>query len=154
MNKKMFCDLVQSIIKEVRIEYNLTQEMMSNTIGISKKTLVQIEKMRNSLKWTEAVAFISIFKDSSLIIEKFGTDTSEIIQAIALQKAPIRHFITLGGELWWNDKLTENGFVIQQHKLSKHYRILDQDNFRIYFSYSYNDTLNTFNKYLGKLKNK
>lgn len=154
MNKKIFCELIQANMKEIRTEYSLTQEVMATTIGISKKTLVQLEKKRIDLKWTEAVAVVSIFNDSSLLIEKLGGDSSEIIQAIALQKAPTRQFITLGGEVWWEEIDVKNGFVMQQHKLSKHYRILDQDNFRIYFSFSYKDTFKAFNKYSGKINSK
>lgn len=147
MNKTIFCELIQTIIKDIRIEYGLTQENMANTIGISKKTLVQIEKNRINLKWTEAVTLISIFQDSSLLKEKLGSDSLEIIQALALQKVPRRQFSTLGGEVWWVDKLQENNYKIQKHKLSKHYRILDHHNFRVFFSLSYKDTLKRFKEY-------
>ena len=150
MNKMVFCELVQTIIKDVRIEFGLTQENMANTIGISKKTLVQIEKDRINLKWAEAVTFISIFQDSHFLIDKLGSDSLEIIQALALQKTSKRQFITLGGEIWWDNKLQEDGYTIQKHKLSTHYRILDHDNFRVFFSFSYKDTLKVFEEYLGK----
>ena len=154
MNKMIFCELVQSLIKDVRHEYNLTQEEMANTIGISKKTLVQIEKERIKLKWAEAVTFISIFTDSPIILKKLGSDSAEIIQAISIQKVPSRQFITLGGEIWWKDVKNENGFTLQQHNLSTHYRILDRDNFRLYFSFSYKDTLKMFQDYVGRARNK
>ncbi len=152
MNKREFCDLIQTIIKEVRVEYDFTQEQMAYTLGLSKKTLVQIEKSRSKLGWAEAVTFCTIFEDSEILIQNVGSESKEIIQVLSLQKQPIRHFITMGGEIWWKNKEEHNGFVVQQHKLSKHYRILDHENYRVYFSLSYKDTMEAFKKYTGKMK--
>lgn len=44
MDRQSFTDLIQTKFKMVRIEAGYTQDTMAQTIGLSKKTLVQIEK--------------------------------------------------------------------------------------------------------------
>ena len=57
MTKKEFAATLDSALKAVRKEYGFTQEKMAAVLGISKKTLVEIEKGRSSLGWTGAAAF-------------------------------------------------------------------------------------------------
>lgn len=44
MDRQNFTELIQSKFKMVRIEAGYTQDTMAQTVGLSKKTLVQIEK--------------------------------------------------------------------------------------------------------------
>lgn len=44
MDRQSFTDLIQTKFKMVRIEAGYTQDTMAQTIGLSKKTLVQIER--------------------------------------------------------------------------------------------------------------
>ncbi|RIO58390.1 helix-turn-helix domain-containing protein, partial [Mammaliicoccus sciuri] len=52
MDRQNFTDLIQTKFKMVRIEAGYTQDTMAQTIGLSKKTLVQIEKERVLPNWT------------------------------------------------------------------------------------------------------
>ncbi|MBQ3031325.1 MAG: helix-turn-helix domain-containing protein, partial [Anaerotignum sp.] len=61
MTKKDFAVQMDASLKSVRKEYGFTQEKMAAVLGISKKTLVEIEKGRSSLGWTGAAAFAAIF---------------------------------------------------------------------------------------------
>ena len=45
MTKKEFAATLDSALKAVRKEYGFTQEKMAAVLGISKKTLVEIEKI-------------------------------------------------------------------------------------------------------------
>ena len=70
MDRQSFTDLIQTKFKMVRIEAGYTQDTMAQTIGLSKKTLVQIEKERVLPNWTTCV---SIMKNSqSLVLQKWG----------------------------------------------------------------------------------
>ncbi len=149
MNKMEFCKKVQSILEDLRKDIGMTLEEMALTIGLSKKTLIQIEKERNLLKWPEAVTFTSIFNEHELVKSIFGDEVIDIIQTIAIQKPPRRQLKTLGGESWWKTLITKEGFRLQQHKISRHLRILDQENYRVYFTYSKSDAKNEFEKYFG-----
>lgn len=53
--------IVSNKIRLIRSEYNFSQEKMAETLGISKKTLVQIEKGRNTASWTMVIAICGIF---------------------------------------------------------------------------------------------
>ena len=151
MNKMEFCKQVQGILEDIRKERGMTLEEMALTIGLSKKTLIQIEKERSLLKWAEAVTFVSIFNEHDIVKSIFGDEVIDIVQSIAIQKPPRRQLKTLGGESWWKTIITKEGFRLQRHNISRHFRILDQENYRIYFSYSKSDALVEFEKYFGDL---
>mgnify|MGYP000867853285 CR=1 FL=1 len=93
---------------------------------------------------------ICIFNEHNLVKSIFGDEVTEIIQAIAIQKPPRRQLKTMGGESWWNTMLEREGFRIQQHKISKHLRILDNEDYRVYFTYSKSDAMAQFKKYFGE----
>ena len=150
MNKKELSAVIQKLVKDIRIEESFSQEVMADTIGISKKTYIQIEKNRILLKWAETVTICTIFENNKYIRNHFGEDIFEIIQVIAFQKIQNRQFATLGGNVWWNDLEVEEGIVLQQHKISKHYRILDKDKFRLYFTILKEDVYERFNGYIRK----
>ena len=56
MNREEFIREMDTQLKLVRTEYGYTQEMMASILGLSKKTLVEIEKGRSTLGWMGAVA--------------------------------------------------------------------------------------------------
>jgi len=149
MKKTDFCTKVQRILEDLRKDINMTQEEMAYTIGLSKKTLIQIEKERSLLKWAEAVTFVSIFSEHDIVKSVFGDEVTEIIQLIAIQKPSRRQLKTMGGESWWKTLITKEGFRIQQHKISRHFRILDQEDYRIFFTYSKSEVSTEFEKYFG-----
>ena len=60
MDRKEFIREMDIHLKLVRTEYGYTQELMASILGLSKKTLVEIEKGRSSLGWMGAVAFSSL----------------------------------------------------------------------------------------------
>ena len=82
MEKKQFIQLMDEKIKLIRTEYGLSQDKMAVLLGISKKTLIEIEKKRKSLGWTNSVALASIFSDSTIIRDAIGGDTSGFIIAL------------------------------------------------------------------------
>lgn len=128
-------------LKLIRTEYGLTQDKMAAILGISKKTLIEIEKNRKSLGWTNSVALASIFSDSTILQDAIGGDVSGIIIALAFKDVDVDYPKTWGGKVWWKTLCEkENGYHIQQNIFSRHYRILDQENHRIYASFSLEDT--------------
>lgn len=136
MNKKQFTNNIDERIKMIRTEYGLTQEKMAAIIGISKKTLVEVEKGRQSIGWTGSVAVASIFADSILLREMAGGDISEIIIALSFNDVDVTYPKTWGGRLWWDTIFEKDNFRIQQNMFSRHYRILDKTDRRRYTSFS------------------
>ncbi|MDZ7543897.1 transcriptional regulator, partial [Clostridium perfringens] len=113
----------------------LSQDKMSEMIGLSKKTLVEIEKGRSTLTWAGAVCVATVFEHSEIIQMTFGDDVNEIIKTIAFKHYTNSFPRTLGGKVWWRELRELDGFKIQQNVLSQHYRILDKENCRVCSSF-------------------
>jgi DNA-binding XRE family transcriptional regulator len=140
MNKIEFIKLLDEKLKLIRTEYGLTQDKMASVLGISKKTLVEIEKNRKSLGWTSSVALASIFSDSTILYDAIGGDISDLIIAVGLRDVDVDYPKTWGGKVWWKTITEVKGYRIQQNIFSRHYRLLNQANRRIYASFSLKDT--------------
>lgn len=137
MTREEFIKIVDSKIKLIRNEKNYTQDKMSEILGISKKTLVQVEKERCSLGWTSAVAACTIFKDSEILQLVFGGDPQDIILSLAFDGYEKTYEKTLGGHIWWIDIELKGIYKIQQNLISKHYRILNDKDRRICSSFDF-----------------
>ncbi|WP_430785490.1 helix-turn-helix transcriptional regulator [Virgibacillus flavescens] len=83
MDQKNVIQILSSKIKLVRVEYNYTQDQMATVLGISKKTLVQIEKKRIKASWTTIVALCALFRESDTIQSVVGENVMECIETLA-----------------------------------------------------------------------
>lgn len=138
MTRDQFIKTIDEKLKLIRNEYDFTQDKMAEILGISKKTLIQIEKGRASLGWTGAVAFATLFKDSEILQMIFGGHPQDIILTIAFNGYEAdRYEKTLGGKVWWREVASKDGFRIQQNIISQHYRILDPQDRRVCSSVEY-----------------
>ena len=135
MDRTEFIERTDARVKLVRAEFDLTQEKMALLLGLSKKTLVEIEKGRSSLGWTGAVVLCTIFSSSEVLQNAFGGDLPGLIQALAFRELPIRPEKTMGGKVWWRTVRTGAGWRVQQNYISQHYRILDDGDHRLYSSF-------------------
>ena len=131
MTREAFVSELDRQVKLVRTEYGFNQEVMARVLGISKKTLVEIEKGRSSLGWMGAVAFCTIFSGSQVLSGLLGGDAGDMVAALAFQDLSPRYPKTLGGRVWWRTVETYRGGRVQQNILSQHYRALDQEDHRI-----------------------
>ena len=122
-------------LKLVRTEYGLNQDKMAYCLGISKKTLVEIEKGRSQLGWTGAVALAVIFSDSTVLQNSFGGEMSDMIKAFAFDEAEVEYPQTKGGKVWWRVIDESNSWKIQQNYISQHYRLLTADDRCVYSSF-------------------
>jgi len=144
-------DLIQSITdkcKLVRVEYGFSQDQMANVIGISKKSLVESEKGRRLLNWTECVTLCTIFSQSQVLQNAFGGELSDMIKAIAFENTDVTYPMTMGGKIWWKVIEEMNGYRIQQNILSQHYRLLDPKDGRMISSFDL-DEIKQYMKQIG-----
>lgn len=141
MNKKEFMNEMNDMVKVVRAEFNLRQDRMASIMGISKKTLIEIEKGRISIDWSTAIVFATLFSESKILQNQYGGEMSDMIKAIAFGEDEETVFPklvkTMGGKIWWRILEEDEHYKIQQNIISNHYRILDSDNRRIISSYNY-----------------
>lgn len=133
MNKTELAMLMTEKMKLIRTERGYTQEKMAEVLGISKKTLVQIEKGRTEAGWTTTVAACALFRTSDLLQNTLGGDPVELAEMAA--HGTVRHprtKRTFGGRVWWREVDSGNGYRLQQNLISGHYRILDEKDYRVF----------------------
>ncbi|WP_408007565.1 helix-turn-helix transcriptional regulator [Pseudalkalibacillus sp. A8] len=146
MNMNQMIEIVSSKLKLIRIEHGYTQDKMAYTLGISKKTLLQIEKQRTQANWTTVAAVAALFRNSEILRTALGGDPVELVEILAHHGIERPKEQTLGGKVWWKDMKQENGFRLQQNLISKHYRILDADNHRWYSSFDVDEAYERLNE--------
>ena len=135
MNRNEFIMKMSELLKLMRVEAGFSQDQMALILGISKKSLVETEKGRRKLSWTEAVALSSIFSHSAILRNAFGGDVYDMIEAIAFSDLKVNYPLTMGGRIWWTDLKEKKGYRIQQNILSRHYRILNPEDERMISSF-------------------
>ena len=135
MTRDEFIAEVNNKLKLVRTEYGLTQDKMAVILGISKKTLVESEKGRRSIGWTEAVALVTIFQSSMILQNSFGGDPVGVVAALAFEDVEVTYPSTMGGRVWWKEIDGLGGYRIQQNIISGHYRLLDAQDHRLISSF-------------------
>ena len=139
MQREDFIKSVSSKLKLIRTEYGITQEVMSEMLGISKKTLVETEKGRRGLSWTEVIAVATVFEKSEVLQGIVGGDPSDIIHALAFEDRHIQYPPTMGGKVWWRLIDEKNGIRLQQNYVTSHYRLLDENDCRLISSFNRNE---------------
>lgn len=130
MNREDFIQIVSDTIRHIRVNRALTQDRMAEVLGISKKTLVQIEKGRINTGWTVAVACCAIFRDDETLLMALGGAPMELIDLFTAQNVTEAGVKTLGGKVWWRNVDSMGDYVLQQNVISRHLRILDSENRR------------------------
>ncbi len=136
MEKEQFVEFISSKMKLIRVEYDFSQEKMANILGISKKTLVQIEKGRAVANWTTVVAFCALFNQSELLLSLLGDEPVYLAQMVAHRQEDNPKDRTLGGKVWWKEIDRKGMFQLQQNLISQHYRILDEEQYRWFSSFN------------------
>ena len=139
MTRESFIAELDRQVKLVRTEYGFTQDVMAKVLGMSKKTLGEIEKGRASLGWTGAVALCTIFSDSQVLSGLLGGEAGDMVRALAFQDLHPRYPRTMGGRVWWRFVETVGPYTIQQNLISQHYRALDQEDGRVCSSFDLDD---------------
>ena len=131
MDRDFIIQITSESLKLIRTENNYTQDKMAEILGISKKTLVQIEKERTYANWTTTIAICALFRHSETLQNRIGGDPMEVIELTAHNVIITPREKTMGGYVWWKNIDEYKHHRLQQNLLSKHYRILDDENYRI-----------------------
>ncbi len=141
MDKKQLIEIIAEKIKLIRTEKGYTQDKMAEILGISKKTLVQIEKGRIVPSWTTVVTTCALFRDSEILQATLGDEPLEIIETIAHDGIIRPKEKTMGGRVWWREIAKKGEFRLQQNLISQHYRILDDTDYRWFSSFDKEESL-------------
>jgi DNA-binding XRE family transcriptional regulator len=128
-------DIVSDKIRLIRQESEYTQDKMAEIIGLSKKTLVQIEKGRVKAGWSTVVTVCALFRESETVRHLFGNEPLEVLETVAKEAIEFRKERTLGGKVWWKELNRKDGYILQQNIISLHFRIIDKEAYRIFSSF-------------------
>jgi DNA-binding XRE family transcriptional regulator len=135
MNREEIIQIVSEKIKLVRTENGYTQDQMAELVGISKKTLVQIEKQRITCGWNVAVTVCALFRDSSILQNVMGGDPLEVIELTAHDCITRPTKPTPNMNVWWKTLEENAAYCLQQNLLSHHYRIVDKQGYHVFSSF-------------------
>ena len=139
--REEFIAVCDAKLRLVRAEADLTQEQMAYAVGLSKKTLVDIEKGRRSLGWSGAVTLCAVFASSSVLGDTFGGSPVEVVPHLAHTGAS--HHELPGGP-WWEVIATNDDFILEQNTISLHYRLLTKDRAKVGASFDIDDLMPAF----------
>ncbi|MEK5109580.1 helix-turn-helix domain-containing protein [Cytobacillus sp. FSL K6-0129] len=143
---------VSEKMRLIRTEAGYTQDKMAEIVGVSKKTLVQIEKGRANAGWSTVVAVCALFRETETVRFLFGNEPLEVIETVVREGIDFRKEKTLGGKIWWKEIQNKSGYVLQQNIISQHYRIIDEEHFRIYSSFDETSARERFAEVIEELQ--
>ncbi|MEX1378379.1 MAG: transcriptional regulator [Eubacteriales bacterium] len=153
MTKEQLIKLVSENIKVLRAEYDYSQQAMANAIGLSKKTLIQVEKERLLLSWTATCAACAVFKSSKFLNMTLGGDPTALVEAMAHKYCYTDSTTVERGNLFW-DILQNNGeYVLEKNIISEHYRIIDDKGRRLFSTFDLQKANAVYVKYIEKGEN-
>ncbi|KEO83193.1 helix-turn-helix transcriptional regulator [Tumebacillus flagellatus] len=150
MEQLEFDQLISERTRLIRAEANVTQDRFAEMIGISKKTLVDVEKGRKTFGFTTSVTVAVLFRDGEIVQNLFGDAVLEIIDLCARQSAVKPWLKTLGGHVFWTLFIEHEGYRMQHNRVTGHYRILDPKNYRIFYSFDKEEVRQRFQEILNQ----
>ncbi len=139
MDRDQFVSVCNSKLKLVRTEFSFSQEKMALMVGISKKTLVEIEKGRSSLGWSGSVVLCSVFSESEILNDTFSTNPIELLKSIAFENSEPIYKRANNYRIWWQSVLETDNYTIEQNIVSQHYRLLTKNNEVVASSFNIED---------------
>ena len=83
---------------------------MAKIIGISKKTLVEIEKERILVNWTTIIAVCALFKEREILQATLGDEPFEVVETIAHEEIIQLNLKSMGGKVWWREQAKQDEF--------------------------------------------
>lgn len=135
MNQQELIEVVSQKMRLIRLENEFSQEEMSKILGLSKKTLIQIEKGRAEASWNVAVTCVALFEQSEILQNGLGDDPLEVVRLVTFNNIDQASAKTMGGKVWWKELEKRGAYKLQQNVVSQHFRIIDEANYRWFSSF-------------------
>lgn len=139
MDRNTFITKVSAKLKLIRTEFGYSQETMAFILGISKKTLVEIEKGRTLLNWAGAISVCTLFSRSEILFSTFGGKPLEIILTLAFDKNEPHYNKKINFKLYWKTLSREEGYRVQKNLVSHLYRIVTDNERRVFSSFNFEE---------------
>lgn len=77
----------------LRTSINLTQERLAELIGLSRFTLIAIEKKQRTMTWNTFLSLVLVFRaneKSRMLMETLGIYTDELRELLVVQNQPTK----------------------------------------------------------------
>lgn len=148
MNKERLIAIVSQQLKLIRTELDYTQDQMAEVVGISKKTLVQIEKGRLTAGWTVTVAVCALFRESAILQNAIGSDPIELVEVAAHPEVRKRQSAVQADDGWEEIGKWQN-YMLQQHRVGEHYRIVLEREGRLFSTADRERAMEEFKNYMN-----
>lgn len=145
MNKRDFSKTIGKNLKLVRSEFALSQEDIANILGISKKTVIELEKERIFPSWIICISVSAMFDESKVLKNEFGDAPLVIARLLAHSGVDVERDIK--NTLFWNVYLQDVDFTVYKNIISEHYKLVDSCGKRIYSSFSEEKIIDRMNKW-------
>ncbi len=127
MDRDEFIKICNSKLKLVRTEFSFSQDKMAVMLGISKKTLVEIEKGRTSLGWSGSVVLCTVFIESQILRDAFPENTLDMIHVIAFENSEPEYHRANAHRIWWQTIMQNDNYILEQNIVSQHYRLINKN---------------------------
>lgn len=131
MDRDVIIQVTSENVKIVRLEYDYSIDKMAEIIGISKKQLLKIEKGKAIANWPVTIAICTLFRDSRTLNQELGGDPLDLIDMSSKYMPIYPQDKTFGGLVLWKNIDNLHGFKLQQNIITRHFRIIDNENYRL-----------------------
>jgi len=145
MNTRDFIRIIGESLKMVRSEFDMSQQDIADVLGISKKTVIELEKGRIIPSWIICVSVSAMFDESKVLRNEFGDSPLEIVRLLA--RSGLETERDQRNTVFWNVYLQDADFTVFKNIISEHYKLVDRHGKRIYSSFSERNIMERMNKW-------
>jgi DNA-binding XRE family transcriptional regulator len=81
VNKSEYIDKMAENLVVLRTKLGLKQSELANKIGVSRQTLLDIEKRKRPMAWSSFVALLTVFRENEgtrSLLDHFGIYSAEL----------------------------------------------------------------------------
>ncbi|MDD3122836.1 MAG: helix-turn-helix domain-containing protein [Candidatus Izemoplasmatales bacterium] len=145
MNTRDFIRIIGESLKLVRTEFDMSQQDIADVVGISKKTVIELEKGRIIPSWIICISICAMFDESKVLRNEFGDSPLEIIKL--LSRTGLETNKDQKNTIFWNVYLQDADFTVFKNIISEHYKLVDSHGKRVYSSFSEHNVIEKMNKW-------
>jgi DNA-binding XRE family transcriptional regulator len=143
-------ETISKNVKLLRAEYGYSQQEMANSVGLSKKTLIQVEKERLILSWGATCAVCAVYRNSRQLRLELGEDPINIVETLAHDNLSTVDDFENRNYVFW-DVVEEDGqYILAKNIITEHYKITDNQGKKYFASFDHKKIMEQYEKLTNK----
>ena len=143
-------ETISKNLKLLRAEYGYSQQEMANSVGLSKKTLIQVEKERLILSWTATCAVCAVYHNSRQLRLELGEDPINIVETLAHDNLSTADDFENRNYVFWDVVEEEGKYILAKNIITEHYKITDKNGKKYCSSFDLKKITARFNNLIKK----